>query len=508
MILITSAAYCGEDLKNEIGNIPASFLPINNQRLYELQAALFATATDDKFISLPENFEVHGFDRIKLEKLGLEIIRVKESITLGESIFRCLEKMKGITSLQLLHGDTLFSRLPEIDGDVYTISETDFEYDWGLVQTNGVSPSKTPISGYFKFTNPNALSRALKDSAFQFLEALKIYQQNENVTLVQAEDWFDFGHRNSMFKFKKQHLATRHFNQIEPDTHTISKRSRNIGKIKNEYSWYSNLPPYLSLFAPRLASPLEIENGEASYSLEIIPSFNLAEIFVYGNKDMKFWQKVLRQLGGLLQAFLDFGPQSIGVPVSGSELNTINQSLYLDKTQQRLRQYASQNNTNIESLLQLAKESATRIPPTQYQHLAYAHGDFCLSNILLNTHADRPYLVDPKGINSELGKFSFSDIRYDIAKLFHSLFGGYDFIVADRFCVRGGQLRFDKKDLAFMHNFYEPFLELVCPDGVQIEMEEILAINVQLFLSMVPLHKENSERQKAFLKNAERLHLL
>lgn len=203
MILITSAAYCGEDLKNEIGNIPTSFLPINNQRLYELQAALFEASPGDKFISLPKNFEVHTFDRIKLDSLGLKIIRVEENITLGESIFKCLETMKGATSLQLLHGDTLFSQLPEIGGDIYTIVETDFEYNWGYVRTNDASPSEMPISGYFKFTNPNALRNALKDSEFQFVEALQIYQRNENVSLVQQDDWFDFGHRNSMFKFKK-----------------------------------------------------------------------------------------------------------------------------------------------------------------------------------------------------------------------------------------------------------------------------------------------------------------
>jgi len=36
-------------------------------------------------------------------------------------------------------------------------------------------------------------------------------------------------------------------------------------------------------------------------------------------------------------------------------------------------------------------------------------------------------------------------------------------------------------------------------------IHEILAINVHLFLSMLPLHDENINRQKAFIANAIRL---
>jgi hypothetical protein len=37
------------------------------------------------------------------------------------------------------------------------------------------------------------------------------------------------------------------------------------------------------------------------------------------------------------------------------------------------------------------------------------------------------------------------------------------------------------------------------------EEKEILAITIQLFLSMLPLHSDRPERQKAFIANAIRL---
>lgn len=41
MILITSAKYSLPDFSLEFGEIPPSFLPLGNKRLYEYQAKLF-----------------------------------------------------------------------------------------------------------------------------------------------------------------------------------------------------------------------------------------------------------------------------------------------------------------------------------------------------------------------------------------------------------------------------------------------------------------------------------
>ena len=58
MILIASASYCREDIAVEIGSLPPSFLPIGNQRLFELQYLLLQKIDEEIWLSLPEGFEI------------------------------------------------------------------------------------------------------------------------------------------------------------------------------------------------------------------------------------------------------------------------------------------------------------------------------------------------------------------------------------------------------------------------------------------------------------------
>jgi hypothetical protein len=62
------------------------------------------------------------------------------------------------------------------------------------------------------------------------------------------------------------------------------------------------------------------------------------------------------------------------------------------------------------------------------------HGDFCLSNILYGPKYSSYKYVDPRGSFGDK-KGIYGDIRYDVAKLAHSVEGGYDLIINDRFSV-------------------------------------------------------------------------
>ena len=101
----------------------------------------------------------------------------------------------------------------------------------------------------------------------------------------------------------------------------------------------------------------------------------------------------------------------------------------------------------------------------------------------------------------------YGDVRYDIAKLFHSVVGGYDLIICDRY-----NLEDDGK--------YE--LTLTLPEdqnakerqtifrnrsfaGHSIASASAQPISILLFLSMLPLHHDHPARQRAFLANALRL---
>jgi hypothetical protein len=123
------------------------------------------------------------------------------------------------------------------------------------------------------------------------------------------------------------------------------------------------------------------------------------------------------------------------------------------------------------------------------------HGDYCFSNILIDPSNFIFKMIDPRG-RVKKTRSVFGDPRYDIAKLRHSVCGMYDFIV-------NGLYRLEEIQDAF-------HCEILIPDGYsamptlfdeyaqryRFVVEDIRFIEGLLFLSMVPLHKDDFIRQK------------
>ena len=106
-------------------------------------------------------------------------------------------------------------------------------------------------------------------------------------------------------------------------------------------------------------------------------------------------------------------------------------------------------------------------------------------------------LIDPRGrLNAE--PTIWGDPRYDIAKLRHSVAGLYDFIVQGMFRLEEteGQFKYKILSSADYSVLVNVFDRLALENGYN--SEEIKFIEGLLFLSMIPLHKDNFLRQKMF----------
>jgi hypothetical protein len=126
------------------------------------------------------------------------------------------------------------------------------------------------------------------------------------------------------------------------------------------------------------------------------------------------------------------------------------------------------------------------------------HGDLCFSNILCEPDSVLVKLLDPRGSFGKQGVLG--DVRYDIAKLTHSVVGRYDFIVNDLFEVRvdsPGELVLEMPFRADIRPIVDEFETIFLADKVL--RDEVLLITAWLFLSMLPLHSENPRRQLAML---------
>lgn len=128
------------------------------------------------------------------------------------------------------------------------------------------------------------------------------------------------------------------------------------------------------------------------------------------------------------------------------------------------------------------------------------HGDLCFTNMLIDDNYSFIKLIDPRG---KFGKFDiYGDSRYDLAKLFHSVDGKYDFIIKNMFELEYDEnsniIKFKINTLQKDFDLYE-LIQTVFKKEIGNQKSNIEFIESLLFLSMIPLHNENANHQMVML---------
>jgi hypothetical protein len=122
------------------------------------------------------------------------------------------------------------------------------------------------------------------------------------------------------------------------------------------------------------------------------------------------------------------------------------------------------------------------------------HGDCCLSNILFGESHNVVRFVDPRGSFGVKGVYG--DRRYDIAKLYHSVDGKYEFIINDRFSIER-----TKKGNTCNITYSRPndpgkeqFEEIILSNYSK---KDITIITGTIYIGMAARHYDNILRQEA-----------
>ena len=128
------------------------------------------------------------------------------------------------------------------------------------------------------------------------------------------------------------------------------------------------------------------------------------------------------------------------------------------------------------------------------------HGDLCFNNILCEPSHISIRLIDPRGEQDKQAclPVGYGDSRYDLAKLFHSIEGCYDSIVNNLFRIRwqsSSDIDLDVYEPALKSYLVDSFCHLIKPE--ELNKKELYLLTSSLFLSMLPLHSDNPERQMA-----------
>jgi hypothetical protein len=456
---------------------------------------------------LPIEFKISKKDLENLENLEITIIQNPLELTLKESIHLALKKiLPKCSPIRILHGDTFFSELP-LDVDLINVSEAKSQQSWFSEEAhfNG----KNVWSGYFAFSD-HALLMSCLEKETNFETAVLLYEKKHSLRRNFSCTWEDLGHAATYYLARQNLLVSRSFNRLQYKNGVLEK-SGETSKIRAEVFWYKNIPLQLRKYVPQIVGDVE-EELPLSYSMEYLPLSALSEILVYGNQPMLFWEESHSLLGKLLDIL-----RKCEITESNwiNNLNsTENFSEHVTKRLTSLER--SQCPISQDHKIVVNNEAAVSIRQIILECLeiigkgkaipAVIHGDLCLSNVLFESRMNQIRIIDPRGQDFDGKETIFGDQRYDLAKLAQSFMGHYDYIIAGFFYLEdvyeGGQwnanFKIENPDFSerIADNFYAKFIEN------QPYRDDVFAIVILLFITMTPLHSEDSQRQLAFLYNS------
>ncbi len=460
-------------------NLPDTMLPINGKPVigYILEdikergiteVVIVLNEADDH----TEKYVVQKFGT----KLSITIVRnTAYERGVGYSIYQAAEYVVAARGVLVYLGDTIYKGPLTLDAD-FLVTTDSFESSdkWCFVETSDAGQtfinkpkdyvgSGKVLSGLYHFTDATAFVRALSD-AEQSEDRVEIHHLLERYprefALVSAELCYDCGNIENYYKAKIDFLRTRSFNTVSYNDlyGSITKSGENRKKLRDEITWYKNMPEPLKIFSPRLISS-EDTAEKTEYTLEYYGYQSLADYFVFNHLDDRVWQLIVDRLFEILGEFKKF---STTLPYEFYD------EMYNQKTTERITKLTEDAswaelfraetvtiNGQVYAGWPAYKDKLPTIAKWLFKEspMTFLHGDLCLSNILFDPHSRIFKFIDPRGHFGEPS--TFGDHNYDIAKLRHSFASRYDFIVSDLFIAQNTSEGF------VFETFHEPVHERI-----------------------------------------------
>jgi len=519
MILITSAAFLDQELGAEFGRIPPAFLPIGNKRLFTYQVKELPK-NETIYLTIPKAYILNEHDTCLLKELSIKVLRLPEGIGLGQSILFALDLIDfNGEPLKILHGDTLLGGINHKAMDIIAVSEVDDNYNWAIYCDSG---EKTLIdfvhvndtmketywvaNGYFSFSNTKLFIESIQSANGDFIQGINNYSAKKKLGKYKASFWHDFGHVHTYFRSKSHVTTQREFNNIEISDKTVKKTSYKKNKMKAEANWLSGLPNNLKLYAPHFISHLD-----EGYEIEYLHYNSLSELYVFGMLPVFVWKKILN-------ACFEFLDECSKHKEEKEKNYNFKENVFCNKTKTRLSDFSKStsidlhqkwrfNGKKISSIESILSQTESYLPSLNESQRCISHGDFCFSNILYDSRSQSIKVIDPRGCDYKGDISLYGEQLYDIAKISHSILGMYDFIIAKNYKLikRNYDIEFHLFKHASVNKIQNTYVQML-NEKYALTQKNLNAMQIQLFLSMLPLHKDDVDRQNALLANAFRLY--
>lgn len=313
---------------------------------------------------------------------------------------------------------------------------------------------------------------------------------------------------NTIWDLKKLALYkphTRHFNKLDVKQDCITKESANQKKIIAEFSFLNNIPKGIQHYYVGVRD-LKVEKNRAEYSMEKINGMDLSMQYINQGFSKDSLQNIFDELKLYFELTKNFKGSSIEKTYNfiASKNESRLKELQLWEGFRQLDNFIN-NHTSFSGTNSLFEYSNRMLSKNEAKLNAaqpiISHGDLCFANILMNEEECKLIFVDPRGGNMNE---SYRSPYYDLAKLCHSLLGGYDHIINNIAEIQfdenmNAKLIFDQ-NLYNFQNIFQSFVE-----SLGFEYHLVRIIEISLFLSMLPLHIDSSKKVNMLALRASEL---
>ncbi|MDO4265201.1 MAG: capsular biosynthesis protein [Eubacteriales bacterium] len=525
-LIIPSATLVPEELQ-KIGKLPGIIYPINQRIVFDYLYEQYKEACSSiDVICFQRADKVHR--RLSSYRDSKLHIRDLEKLDdLGHTIYSALEGVDGTAIINF--ADTIvLDNIYETKTDAFFYAEdftsniwTYYEIENGVISKvydkieSAVEDKKKLFVGVFQITDSACFRECLAESfsavergMSTFYYALCLYSRIHPLTEVNAVNWFDIGHADTYYNSKLE-VKAREFNHItiDRDRGILKKSSEDKDKFIGEIMWYLKLPTDIEYVRPRIFG-YSTAYTNPYVLMEYYAYHTLHELFLYGDLSKYQWKDIFTRIRFVCHDFKRYTVQDPNIKKSLEDM-------YLNKTLQRFERMKKDerfvsffmnpvvvNGVQYQSLNEISEVLKKIIPEMLYdvEKFNIIHGDLCFANIMVDDNFSFIKVIDPRG---KFGSYDiYGDCRYEMAKLFHSVDGKYDFIIKDLFTVEYDLARREidyiiadrKRDFDLYKVFTETFKTEIGNELKKIELVEAL-----LFLSMIPLHGESLNHQLVML---------
>lgn len=371
---------------------------------------------------------------------------------------------------------------------------------------------KEAIIGIYFFKNGDKIIKNCKElikdntkkinGEFQLSTAMEMYQEKNKINLVNINEvdlfYYDIGSIDNYHITKKKLLDKRFFNSVYFQDHNSISKSSTEPSLSHQIRWFLDAPPKIKKYCPAI---YEYDLINPQYEMEYFGFPTLQELFIWDDLHISVWKDIFSKLSSYLEdtrnsIFLNYDNES---KIKKHQLDFY--YFIINKTKKRIENSEHLINTFSEIVLHPCWDGKIKELFLSTSNNSFMHGDLCFSNILYDTNSGILKVIDPRGHwereNGELYVGGLGSDIYDMAKLMHSAVYDYDLIKNNIYKRNSKQEQ--------ISTMYDEIILGEYDDGNGLNDKIRLVskcICFHLFVSMIPLHKDNTIHQKRMEEEA------